>query len=50
MPTPKTLPNISSVLTTTHEGELFLHFDSGAHDKERILYFAISSLHNTRES
>ena len=43
--TPKTLPDVGdipSVLTTTHEGELFLHFDSGAHDKGRILIFATS--------
>ena len=47
MPTPKTLPDVGdnpSVLTTTHEGEFFLHFDSGAHDKERILIFATSCI------
>ena len=45
MPTPKTLPDVGDVprvLTTTHEVEFFLHFDSGAHDKERVLIFATS--------
>ena len=45
MPTPKTLPDVGdipSVLTTTPKGELFLHFDSGAHYKGKFLTFTTS--------
>ena len=45
MPTPESLHDVGDIpnlLTTTHEGELFLHFESSAHDKGRILIFATS--------